>query len=217
MQEISFKLHFLWRGVPLPDNYVSFQVCSSILKHNQAPMIRSIVWVSELLALKEGLVFCKLWWSESSAESDTHTHTHTHTHRCIPPMEQIHTSHRNFTPDWPWSGRQHLCLLRWCVLTCVCSFNIYVFCVCLCASTHTLRSGCGWGAGCPPVSCHHWIWNALWQISSAESGEKWACPTNRREEEEESAAWRRAGSSLNSCLSNSPSTRKISFPSPSCD
>lgn len=53
-----------------------------------------------------------------------------------------------------------------------------------CLSTHT-HSSVGWGAGCPPVSCHHWIWSTLWQIPSVESGERWACPTGQWEEEEE--------------------------------
>ncbi len=117
----------------------------------------------------------KLVGFKALAEWNTHTHTHKHTD-VQPQWSKYRIPITGISQLTDWSGRRHLCLLKWCVWTCVC--------VCACVHRHTLHSSYGWSAGCPPVSCHHWIWNALWQISSAESGEKWACPTSQYEEEE---------------------------------
>lgn len=133
----------------------------------------------------------------------------TYKQRCIPTVEQIHTNHRNFTADWPWSGTRHLCLLRWCAWTVLTSL-----CVCVCAHWCTLHMNCVLRCWCPPAPCcpitgsgrlfGRYILSGKWQEMSLSNSPKrrgW-----------ESAAWGRGGSSLNSCLSNSPSTRKISLP-----
>lgn len=72
----------------------------------------------------------------------------TYKQRCIPTVKQIHTNHRNFTADWPWSGSRHLCLLRWCAWTVLTSL-----CVWVCAHWCTLHMNCVLRCWCPPAPC----------------------------------------------------------------
>lgn len=69
-------------------------------------------------------------------------------------------------------------------MVCMNSFNIFV-CLCVCPLMHTSHELCVKVLVPPcPVSPHCWIRTSLWQISSVESGKKWACPTAQREEDD---------------------------------